>query len=314
MIESKYYTYNIFGLILKSEIPFDELVPSTSTDYQISLSLASAKHPFNNFENVKDQLVVYKQNKHMFCLRLKDIVDFLLIHEIGLTDIKVDIKDIERMPIIKSWLFGSVFSAALILNNRFALHASAISVDEKLVLFSGHSGAGKSTLATQLRSRGYAMYSDDKCVLEKSKDSSGFELMHSLKITRLWENSIAKLDDKTFLSNPEKIVGKGEKYQFLLDESDQTKTSPKLAAIFVLVDSIKATKITIREVLKSKKIVVLRNQTHRLNYIKGFKKNPSHLEFINSLAKEIRIFRVFRPQNTDIDTFVDFIENQINQL
>lgn len=314
MIEPQYYTYNIFGLILKSELAFSELVPSEASDHQILLRLKSAKHPFNNFNNAKNSHIVYKQNKHMFCLKLKDIVDYMLIHEDGLTSINMEIIDAERMPIIKSWLFGSVFSAALILNNRFALHASAVGINEKLVLFSGHSGAGKSTIATQLRTRGYSMYSDDKCVLEKSPEDGKYELMHSLRITRLWENSIVNLEDKTFLSNPEKIVGKGEKYQFLLKELKASDVAPKLSAVFVIVDSVKALKLTIREVQKSKKIIVLRNQTHRLNYIHGFKKNDAHLEYLGALANETRIFRVFRPKDTPINSFVDFIEKQIQQL
>jgi serine kinase of HPr protein (carbohydrate metabolism regulator) len=43
-------------------------------------------------------------------------------------------------------------------------HASAISVNNKLILISGESGAGKSTALTVLILRGYAVFSDDVVV------------------------------------------------------------------------------------------------------------------------------------------------------
>ena len=45
------------------------------------------------------------------------------------------------------------------------LHASAVRVNGRAVLFCGSSGAGKSTLAAALAQRGYPLVTDDVCTL-----------------------------------------------------------------------------------------------------------------------------------------------------
>ena len=311
MTEDRYFTYNIFGLILNSEIELDELTHSSNPDFQVLLRMKSAKHPFNEFKKKHEKKIMFKQRKNIFCLVLKDIVEYLVLKENDQVYINMEVLDPNKMPIIKSWLFGSVFSAVLIMQGKFALHASAIKIGQNCVLFCGTSGIGKSTLATQLHTRGFPIYSDDKCVFERSLNSQKFRLLPSLRITRLWDNSLNFLDDQSFISKPEKIVGKGGKYQFLLNEKNDHELEINLSKIYVILNTKESNEIFIKEVLGSMKALVLRNQTHRYNYVKGFKMLNAHSEYINEIANEIRIFRVFRPMNTPINEFVDFMEEQI---
>ena len=64
--------------------------------------------------------------------------------------------DTARMPSAQSetqleqLLLGPPLMLALALNNQFALHASAVMIDQKAVLFVGDSGFGKSTIAKWL--------------------------------------------------------------------------------------------------------------------------------------------------------------------
>ena len=197
MNNKKFYTYNVFGLILKSELELKELIASKEEVHQIILQLKSAKHPFNQFKK-KGNEIMYKQNAENFCLRLPDTGDFMVSKKDDKTKIIMEVKDAQKLHILKSWLFGTVLNAVLIMNKKFALHASAISLNGKGILFSGKSGIGKSTLATQFHTKGYPIYSDDKCVLERSLKSNKYQLMPSLAITRLWDNSIELLDDQTF--------------------------------------------------------------------------------------------------------------------
>ncbi|NLU78515.1 hypothetical protein HCA58_09005 [Micromonospora sp. HNM0581] len=63
--------------------------------------------------------------------------------------------------VIRMWLEGMVASLVLIQQCRFALHASTVRVDGRLVAVAGSSGAGKSTTAALLASRGHAIVTDE---------------------------------------------------------------------------------------------------------------------------------------------------------
>ena len=71
------------------------------------------------------------------------------------------------------------------------LHASAVSVAGRAVLFLGASGAGKSTLASALAQRGYPLVADDFCVLRLAPD--GPRVQPDGGLCRLWAETIDEL-------------------------------------------------------------------------------------------------------------------------
>jgi hypothetical protein len=97
-----------------------------------------------------------------FLLRIPEIARFLLIEgreilyapesEAGAADIPI-------------FLLGTVFGILLHQREQVVLHASAVRVNGKAVLFCGASGAGKSTLAAALAQRGYPLVTDDFCTV-----------------------------------------------------------------------------------------------------------------------------------------------------
>ncbi|MFZ0846540.1 MAG: hypothetical protein WAM62_12175 [Pseudolabrys sp.] len=70
------------------------------------------------------------------------------------------------------YLLGTVFGMLLHQRGQIVLHASAVAVDGKAILFCGRSGLGKSTLAAALSVRGYPLISDDICAI--AFDSQGY--------------------------------------------------------------------------------------------------------------------------------------------
>ena len=57
-------------------------------------------------------------------------------------------------------------SVYLRLHNQFCLHASAVVVDDRAIMFCAPSGFGKSTTALAFASQGHAVLADDICVIE----------------------------------------------------------------------------------------------------------------------------------------------------
>lgn len=249
-------------------------------------------------------------NSHFFYLHLKDHARFHVSQKVGVTNIQVDLLEDHDWPIVKSWLFGSVLTAALQMNNRFAIHASAVMKDDQLYLFCGHSGIGKSTIASQLHTKGYPIFSDDKCVLFWDEENT-LQSFPSLKITRLWENSAEELTDDGFIHSPTKVALRKNKYQYLISDAQVIDQCKHVHSIYRIHDGSKESKLQIRNPAGVQKIKQLRNQTHRLNYVTGLGKQKIHWEYMQKIIQHIPYAVINRPKGTSIREFVDFVEQNI---
>lgn len=90
------------------------------------------------------------------------------------------------------FISGSGFGILLHQRGHIVLHASAVRVGERAVVFCGPSGAGKSTLAAALVDAGYDLLSDDLCCL--TVESYTQPLVHpDGRQLKLWENAIDRL-------------------------------------------------------------------------------------------------------------------------
>ena len=72
------------------------------------------------------------------------------------------------------------------------LHASAVRVGGKAVLFCGTSGAGKSTIAAALAQRGYPLITDDVCAI--AAEGAAPLVYPDGRQLKLWAHAIERLD------------------------------------------------------------------------------------------------------------------------
>ena len=89
------------------------------------------------------------------------------------------------------YLLGTCFAVLLQQRGRVVLHASAVAVNGRAMLFCGHSGAGKSTLAALLEQRGYPLLNDDVCNL--SLLGGEYVIYPDGRMLKLWSESMAHL-------------------------------------------------------------------------------------------------------------------------
>ncbi|MGH6926244.1 MAG: AAA family ATPase, partial [Propylenella sp.] len=90
------------------------------------------------------------------------------------------------------FLLGSALSILLHQRGRMVLHASAVAVAGKVVLFCGPSGAGKSTLAAALNAGGYPFVNDDICCVGVAPGEQPTVLPDG-RLLKLWDDALGHL-------------------------------------------------------------------------------------------------------------------------
>ena len=123
-----------------------------------------------------------------FLLNIPDIARFLLKDGREIVYEPAPGGDLSDIPI---FVLGTAFGILLHQREQIVLHASAVRVNGRAVLFCGQSGAGKSTLAAALAARGYPLMNDDVCAITvvngvPTVQSDGRQL-------KRWEQAIDRL-------------------------------------------------------------------------------------------------------------------------
>ncbi len=181
------YRYRVSGLAVSSDVELPGLIPGDaggSPDVTISRSSVPA-----SIEGAEAIGPTWQRAGDRFLLRIPKIARFLLE---GGQRIAFEAEGDAEPDDIAVFLSGSVFGVLLHQRNHLVLHASAVLVGGKAVLFCGASGAGKSTLAAALGERGYPLVADDQCAIEIGTDGIPRTEADGRQM-RLWDRSIAEL-------------------------------------------------------------------------------------------------------------------------
>ncbi len=132
-----------------------------------------------------------------------------------------------RMP---DAFYSTVAALALSGTGRLPLHASAIELDGRAVLFAGKGGAGKSTLTAELLAEGARLLGDDLSVLTPPQGTSGFMVARGRPAMRLHPATAALLNGADCELVPDDVRGK-----LLVRPVQRAADAPfPLAGIFLL--------------------------------------------------------------------------------
>lgn len=180
------FSYRVSGLAVASEVDLPGLIPGDpgqTPDVTIRRGTVPAA-----LAPVLAEGPTWQRGEHDFLLKVPGIARFLL--ERGRA-IVFEADDGATPQDVAVFLTGSVFGVLLHQRDHIVLHASAVLVGGKAVLFCGPSGAGKSTLAAALGERGHPLIADDQCAIAFGAD--GPQLHPDGRQLRLWANSISEL-------------------------------------------------------------------------------------------------------------------------
>lgn len=299
--------YLAFGLKIKSEIEFSELMFDSGedpADLQISLGKVPA-----SLENAR-RYVQFEVNEHEFLYKMYNVANYLLI---GQEQIVIEPQTDDYLS-IRLFLLSNVMAAALYRRQYILLHSSAIIHENELILFCGPSGAGKSTLAALLKNRGYQVFSDDVCILRQT--DSGVEVGNTYPVLKLWEDSLQhfKQERQAAANNiPDYQIRPEIKKFAVSDYADFTSERLKIKKIYLL-DRAANDYSLVSDVSPKAQFTALIKNVYRPRFAEAMNLQTVQFQIITDLCRSVVIANLHRPDKfAEAEFFLDLLEKDFNR-
>ena len=220
------YSYRVAGLSVRSDIALPGLIAGDTNELPADVTIRHAPVA-PELDGATASGPTWQMAGDRFLLRIPDIVRFLLT---GGRDIAFEMENDATADNATAFLMGTVFGILLNQRRWIVLHASAVCVSGKAVLFCGLAGAGKSTLVAALAQRGYAAVCDDLCGVELTPTPIAHPDGRRLK---LWEEAIAKLD----LSAHQRGAVRQGGPKYYVEPSTACRDAVPVGAVYVLKEA-----------------------------------------------------------------------------
>jgi hypothetical protein len=278
-----FFSYNIFGLAVRSEIllpelgsPLDDLEPDVVI--RIGRIPPIAEETVGNFAVAGECGILNVPGAARFLVRAgREII------------VEPDPNGSERH--LRLYLLGSAMGSLLHQRGLLPLHSNAIEMNGSAFAFMGASGAGKSTMAAWFHDRGYNVLADDVCVV--TFQASGSPLAHpGIPRLRLWRDALE--DSGRNAEDHEHAFDDADKYNVPTRQVKGRAALP-LGGIYLLdsprsdADSQSVTKLVGLQALEA-----LLANTYRGSYISMLGGTKRHFLQCLQLARQVPSFKLRR--------------------
>lgn len=245
---------------------------------QVPLTLACPVSSGPTWEIAGDQLL----------LRIPGVARFLL--QAG-RDIVFEPCDHGQSSDIAIFVTGTVFGILLHQRRQAVLHASAVMVGGKAILFCGRSGAGKSTMAAALGNAGYPLLNDDISVI--GRDDKDAPVTHSDgRQLKLWQEAADALGLIDRLGNP---VRDGLSKHYVTPRSSIGETLP-IGAVYVLREARAPRKSGIARLNIADAARAVTGNAYRPLLVTAMNQQSLYLQAAMAISKSAGVFVLTRPK------------------
>lgn len=216
--------YSRGGLLVASDLPLPECRTA-------ELSRRSKPDVVIRMRDVIDQLA---SDRRTFTVRAGECR--LSLPGVGILEIRngceisvQPLRDVSQLR-LRAWLMGAAWAALCYQRGILLVHASAILVNRRAVLFCAPAGGGKSTIAAVFSRRRFPLIADDLCHIEIPGE--GEPIIHpSAPGLRLWSDALATLEWDMRVTEPDQI--RPGKFRVTVAEDGLQAPIP-LGAIYLL--------------------------------------------------------------------------------
>lgn len=221
-----------------------------------------------------------------FLMRIPDIAQFLLNDGREIVFAAESDATEADVPV---FILGTVFGILLHQREQIVLHASALCVNGKAVLFCGPTGAGKSTLVAALSQCGYPLVVDDVCAV--AINSPGVPMVHpDGRQLKLWAQAIDRLG--LARSRGERVRQSLEKFYV---EPGQAFTQPlPLGAVYVLREARPPDRPGIERPNVVEAALLLRRNAYRPPLVRRMNQMANYFRAATAIATVAEFFYLTR--------------------
>lgn len=161
------YTYQLYGLKVKADLEFQQLVVCEACE-MADVTIAAGSIPEEIIRKEEDSR--YEFGESVSWLSNKTC---RLLVENG-EKITYSLKEGGNPAYLRSYILGWGMSMLALQRGILAVHCSAVADERGAVLICGESGAGKSTLTTAFLEQGYRLMADDMAFVEAKPGEKAF--------------------------------------------------------------------------------------------------------------------------------------------
>lgn len=221
-----------------------------------------------------------------FLLRVPKVARF---HVFGGREISVDLEGGATQHEASAFVLGSAFGILLHQRGALVLHASAVARNGGAIVICGPSGAGKSTFAAALCREGCAFVADDIAVIGLDAERRPVVLPDGRRL-KLWSEAIERLalEDRKCGAVRETF----EKYHVTPD--GDVIAAPRLAAVYVLCDTLPTSKDGIERLALPDAVRVLDHQAYRPGLREKIGRRPDMLAQSAAVLSHTNVFLLTR--------------------
>jgi hypothetical protein len=277
--------YCISGLSVSSEIVLPGLSAATAGRHRPDVAIRRGAVPAT-LAGAEALGPTWQMAGKEFLLRVPKVARFLLSGGREITFEAEPGADAGDIPI---FLLGTAYGILLHQREQIVLHASAVRVNGKAILFCGPSGAGKSTLAAALAQRGYPFITDDFCAVTVTED--GTPMVHpDGRQLKLWAQAIEKLDLKG--RSGARVRSRLEK--FYVDPGETHAVALPLGTLYALREARPPLEPGIAPTNAVDAAVILRRMAYRPRLVSRMGQRVNYFHAATTIANKAGIYYLTR--------------------
>ncbi len=300
--------YRAYGLDIESEIelPLPAFGGNTSSadiedaglDHRVTVVLGDVPRLATENERAPNAVEI---NRDRIAIAWRGVGRFLVV---GGHRVVVDMQHGADARLARAVVMGQCLGVLLHQRGLLVLHASAVSVNGRAVVFVGHKGFGKSTMAAALQARGHLLVSDDVLAVDVGSEVPTVRVGSSTM--RLWPEAV----EASLGRDPDELPRLSEHIEKRLYSAKAASSDDRipLAAIFVLAEG-DATRVA--KLSGQQSFVELVRYTYVPSLIQESEAMRDHFKQCVALAARTDILRLERPDDLsqvgDVAAFVERI-------
>lgn len=275
--------YRVCGLRVASEIALPALTASDTGAPDITIHAGKVPPALDDTAAAGP---TWQIAGHQFLLRIPGIARFMLGDGNTICFEPEPGADPADIP---AFLLGTVFGIMLHQRGQIVLHASAVRVDGKAILFCGPSGSGKSTIAAALAQRGLPLVTDDICAIT-SVDGAPMVQPDGRQL-KLWTQAIEQLD--LTASRGARVRGRLEK--FYVEPRAVFSEPMPLGAVYALREARPPYAPGITQPNAVDAALVLQRNAYRPLLVERMGQRTDYFRAATAIANAAGIFQLTRP-------------------